>query len=1302
MKLLLKVILILALVCFILLGGFLAWFAGSGRFQEYARNLIVGRIEKASGMRCNIELFDLDLLRGRFMVKDFHLGPQEGKTETFVLNIDEISGSLSITSLWLPKIQLNELNLIRPQIRLSSGQEGSPWNPEPLLKVLRFSLGFGVGKIVFSEGILQVNNRSIPFNLSAEDFHCEMRYLRDPSSYKIHVAYKEGSFLIRNQDLVYDLDVNTSLTLDGLEIESFELARHRTILKGEGSLKTWNSPRLSLHAEGPVNAEELVPLSGDLREAKGDFAVKLNFSLGADGLNMDGTFQAAGSSYRNVPINSFQGSFRLQKDVFSVMNSHGQIGNGTFQANGAFELSPNSNDLHHFDISVTGVPLKDIGAILNIPYIEYRNPVTASTQVAWRRGEEDLDFKCKADLLPSTESDSVAEETLQLSGNVEFSYSRQGWDIASADLTSPYTNVVVRSLGNGEERIRGSTVRLSEPLRILRSFSKPLDGLINQDPDILGIRGTFEIDGKLSLARPEALGYRGSIKARAGNWRSYHVDDLASEAEWSGDSITLHSLNVRYGTQAAQGDLTLDFSSSTRTTPGIWFQGSVRNIIFAGLKDYGIEIPSDVDGRLSGTGSMSNAGGAWSGRANFSLEDVFFRQEEFDRLTGQALLQDQELQIIDWQLSRNSSRLGLQGQVNLMDRQMRMSASLSGLDLGEVPEVRKRSPGLVGTISGSAEIGGTFDQPSAIGSFDLTGLRYASVDFGKGEGTIELNNRSLDVNGGVQADLGAIFFQASISTEAGYLGSATVEFSNVNVQNLVAGKVPALLSELSTALQGKLEISGNFADFSALAISGELDGARFRSSEYEIYNAEKIRFTIADNTLLVESVNIVGEGTSLFLNGSIPLDGSDRLDLNLSGNLDLRLLQSAAGITRLTGSADMSVRATGALRDPQIIGQATLDKARLDREETGIHLSSVEGQITFSRYLVQLEDVKGSAFSGSFEIQGFLEHQNAQLRNMNLQILLRNARLSYPKDFRNIVDADLVLRGGPDSQTLTGDVEVLQANYLKSFNLLERFGGQGAGLRGPISSEPDLLGLRFDLDIHSDNGLYIENDLVQLRGGMRLSLRGTPAYPSLTGRIESGEGTIFFRENRFEIIHARADFLSRSQITPVLEVRAEADVENYRLVLNVNGDLANLKVNVTSDPPLSTVDIVSLLTTGRSPITGSESTRNESEMAGVSAASILSESLTGVIGKRVQRIFGLESFRVDPFLTGPGNDPTARITIAQRLSNDITVTFSRNLSTNEEQIVVLEYDINRNLSVVASRDENGKFGLDFRFRKNFR
>jgi translocation and assembly module TamB len=248
---------------------------------------------------------------------------------------------------------------------------------------------------------------------------------------------------------------------------------------------------------------------------------------------------------------------------------------------------------------------------------------------------------------------------------------------------------------------------------------------------------------------------------------------------------------------------------------------------------------------------------------------------------------------------------------------------------------------------------------------------------------------------------------------------------------------------------------------------------------------------------------------------------------------------------------------------------------------------------------------------------------------------------------------------------------------------------------------PYLQNLRLNVDIRSNNGLVINNELAQVRGSLRLTLRGTPAYPSLTGRVEANEGTIFFRGNRFEITHAYADFIDRNRINPVLEIRAEADVKTYRLIMDATGTLDNFVLNITSDPPMSTVDILSLLTTGMAE-TGTATSQRETQMAGMSAASVLSENLTGVIGKRVQRIFGLESFRVDPFLAGAKNDPTARITVSERISRDLIATYSRNLSTDEEQIIVLEYEVGKGLTVIATRDENGELGMDFRFRKRFR
>jgi translocation and assembly module TamB len=435
-----------------------------------------------------------------------------------------------------------------------------------------------------------------------------------------------------------------------------------------------------------------------------------------------------------------------------------------------------------------------------------------------------------------------------------------------------------------------------------------------------------------------------------------------------------------------------------------------------------------------------------------------------------------------------------------------------------------------------------------------------------------------------------------------------------------------------------------------------------------------------------------------------PFDADAPMNLHLSGKLNLQFLDHLADKVRVSGSAAVDVNISGSQHAPEVLGRAALEGARIEHQDVPYPLSALKGSIIFSRNSIRFENLEGVIGSGTTQITGAVEHQTSELRGMNLQVSLHKVRLRIPTDFVSTIDAELNLRGGPDTQVLTGDITVLRSEYLRDFSVLEQLLGRPSP-SGPQATQPLLAGVRLNVSIHSPDGLYIDNELARVQAGVSLTLQGTYAFPSLTGRVEATEGSLFFRGNRFDILRGSADFVDRNRINPVFDIRAEADVRSYLMRLDITGDLDHLRLNVTSDPPLSTVDILSMLTTGKNDqtvTTGTQSSRYEQQMTGLSAASILSEGVTGVIGKRVQRIFGLESFRVDPFLAGAENDPTARVTISERLSKDLAVTFSRNLTTNKEQIVVLEYDVNRTLSIIATRDENGTYGVDFRFRKWFR
>jgi len=76
--------------------------------------------------------------------------------------------------------------------------------------------------------------------------------------------------------------------------------------------------------------------------------------------------------------------------------------------------------------------------------------------------------------------------------------------------------------------------------------------------------------------------------------------------------------------------------------------------------------------------------------------------------------------------------------------------------------------------------------------------------------------------------------------------------------------------------------------------------------------------------------------------------------------------------------------------------------------------------------------------------------------------------------------------------------------------------------------------------------------------------------------------------------------------------------------------------------------------------------------------------------------------KIDPALTGIDNLPSARLTIEQQVSRDITLTYVTNLNRTQEQIVRLQWDLNRQWSAVAVRNSNGLFGVDIQFRKRFK
>ena len=207
----------------------------------------------------------------------------------------------------------------------------------------------------------------------------------------------------------------------------------------------------------------------------------------------------------------------------------------------------------------------------------------------------------------------------------------------------------------------------------------------------------------------------------------------------------------------------------------------------------------------------------------------------------------------------------------------------------------------------------------------------------------------------------------------------------------------------------------------------------------------------------------------------------------------------------------------------------------------------------------------------------------------------------------------------------------------------------------------------------------------------------------MLGHIHLLGGEMGFRGNTFTLTRGDINFANPFRLDPVLNVEATSVISQYQVTINFSGPASRLSLNYRSDPPLPDSDIVALLALGT---TGQESALRSQSAGGQNygATALLSEAISTGLGGRIEKLFGISHFRVDPFLAGTATESNAaaRVTIEQQFSRDLTMTYSSNAASDQEQLIQVEYHVKRDLSIIFLRDVNGTYGLDVKFVKHFK
>jgi translocation and assembly module TamB len=323
---------------------------------------------------------------------------------------------------------------------------------------------------------------------------------------------------------------------------------------------------------------------------------------------------------------------------------------------------------------------------------------------------------------------------------------------------------------------------------------------------------------------------------------------------------------------------------------------------------------------------------------------------------------------------------------------------------------------------------------------------------------------------------------------------------------------------------------------------------------------------------------------------------------------------------------------------------------------------------------------------------------------LDLGATAQGVRLRYPPGVSSTANADLRLTGTTNAAFLTGNVVVTKLAVTPGFDFgayIER------SKQSIVLNQNDSLASHLKLDVHvaTTPELQMQTAIARLSGNADLRVRGTADRPAILGRVEVLEGEISFNGNKYKLERGDVTFANPAKTQPIIDLQASTRVRDYDITVQFRGDASvtnGLKVTWQSEPQLPEADVIALLALGR--------TREESAAAGSTGSFglggdasnlLINEALNSTVNRRLQRLFGASRVKVDPqglpsetnVVRGP------QVTVEQQVANNLTLTYSTNVSVSNQQIIQVEYNITRTISIVALRDQNGVVSFDFKIRR---
>ena len=980
------------------------------------------------------------------------------------------------------------------------------------------------------------------------------------------------------------------------------------------------------------------------------------------------------------------------------------------------------------DLKVGGASLSEVVRVLSskelpLDKLNATGVVSGTVNLTWR----DSIARAIAELaLDSTAPAQSEPNQLPMSGALRGRYDVHAgsMDIAQLNLATPHTEANTSGMlgpNVADLKLAVTTSSLKECQPLLNAMGHAalpieLDGRASfngtmrgrlESPDIAGhllaTDFTYIYSQEEPAPKPEPvstvqsllhLGQATAEPKPQPQQRHIHIDSFAGDVQYGSTEVALHSGVIVQGSAHlnVDGSANLEDGSFTRNSL-FTVHAAIHNASVADLQqtvgtNYPLSGTVNLNLQVSGTqadphgqGQLSVTGGEAYGHA-------------IKTLTASLVMGNHEAQFDNIRVEALGGSVTGTAAYNLSSRQLLTNLRGDNFDLAQISELQSIPLQERGTASFTLKTSGTLDQPSIEAHLEVANLAVNDELTGGGLVLDAVSHGDkLQLTGRSHFPQASVTLDGTVDERGNLQSDLQLQFTQVDID-------PLLLAELKTritghsSLNGHAGISGPLREPRKLQGSMVIDAFTVELEKIPIHSDGPIELALDDQVVSVKRLTLTAEDTHLSLGGTMDLKGERPLDLYAKGHLNMTMFHALDDEITAYGSTDADVTVRGTLAKPEMKGRVVIAHAGFSVIDLPASLGEMNGTLVFNQNRLEVEHLAGRVGGGQVNFSGFITYGETvgfDLKSNGSDIRFRYGGVSVT------ADQNLHLSGTLKSSTLAGEITITRFAQVPTMDVTPAFVSQPIEVPNPSSP---LNNLRLDVHIVSAPELTFQTSLAKLAGDADLRLRGTGSRPVLLGRINIDEGDVKLNGTKYHLDRGDITFANPIRIDPILDMEATTRVRDFDITIGLHGTLEKLTTTYRSDPPLSSDDIIALLAFGRtqeeSYATGGTTTTNLGEGAG---SLVLGQVINQAVSNRVSRLFGVSSIRINPSVGGADNNPSARLTVEQQVSNNVTLTYITNLTQSAQQVIQFEYNINEEYTLEGIRDENGVVSFDLLIRK---